>query len=199
MSEPTPLQIYQGKDYTGSAALASGSEIYQNYNTIDEQTPITSLSSNYSVKISWVLRDIDGNYSNVSTSDTITGSTLIKLRPVEDILIGAWTPSTGTNLYEVLDESTYDDADYITTTQTYPAEVKFGSATDPGVNANHTIYYRAKGTGTMEARLYQGTTLISTHTPTLTSEYQTFTWAISEAEAANITDYSDLRVRFIGS
>lgn len=127
------------------------------------------------------------------------GVTLVKVRPISDISAGAWTPSTGATLYGVLDESTYDDADYITTTSASSAEVKFAAANDPGVHTNHIIYYRAKGTGTLEARLYQGATLISTHNPTLTASFQTFTWSITSGEAANITDYTDLRVRFIGS
>jgi hypothetical protein len=133
--------------------------------------------------------------------ETSGGATLttIFVRPISDISAGAWTPSTGTTLYGVLDESTYDDADYITTTSASSAEVKFSAANDPVVHTNHTIYYRAKGTGTLEARLYQGATLISTHNPTLTASFQTFTWNITSGEAANITDYTDLRVRFIGS
>jgi hypothetical protein len=131
---------------------------------------------------------------------SVEGPVLITIRPTSDITTGAWTPSAGGTLYGVLDEVTYDDVDYISTTSASTAEVKFEAANAPSVDTNHTIYYRAKGTsGALEVRLYQGTTLIATHNPSLTGSYQTFTWNLTEGEAGSITDYSDLRVRFIGS
>lgn len=125
--------------------------------------------------------------------------TLTTISPVSDITVGAWTSSLGGALYAAIDENPHSDTDYINTTSASTAEVKFAVPNTPEINTYHTIKYRAKGEGTLETRLYQGTTLIATHNPTLTGSFQTFTWNLSEGEAASITNYSDLRVRFIGS
>jgi hypothetical protein len=60
---------------------------------------------------------------------------------------------------------------------------------------------RAKRTSTkttyLTFYLYQGTTLIaSSGQKTLTSTWTEYTYTLSEAEVANITDYTALRVRF---
>lgn len=127
-------------------------------------------------------------------------TTVQLLRPASDISAGAWTPSTGTTLYGVIDESTPDDNDYMLTTTNSTAEIKFSPGSTPSAG-DITIRYRAKnnGTGALTAYLYQGATLKATHNPTLTSSYQTFTWTLTSGEASSITDFTDLRVRFTSS
>lgn len=122
------------------------------------------------------------------------------LKPSQDMSSGAWTPSTGANLYSVLDESTYDDNDYISTTSASTAEIKLSAGSIPEAGS-FSIRYRAKynTSGNLTAELYQGTTLIATHSPPLTPFYQTFIWTLSLAETNSITDYTDLRIKFISS
>jgi hypothetical protein len=125
-------------------------------------------------------------------------TTTQKLRPTSDISAGSWTPSTGTTLYGVLDEVSVDDADYVTTSTSSTFEVRFDVGGDPVSSIDHIIRYRAKGVS-LTAYLYQNTTLIATHSPSITSSFQTFTWTLSAGEADSITDYSNLRIRFTGS
>lgn len=84
---------------------------------------------------------------------------------------------------------------------TYVSEVKFGSLTDPTVNTAHNLKVRSRrytgsfGNQTINVSLYQGTTLIYSSAVTATSSYANTTLTLSEAEAANITDYTNLRIR----
>lgn len=126
-------------------------------------------------------------------------ATVQLLRPTSDISAGAWTPSSGSDLYAMLDETTFNDADYIQTTSASTSEVKFGTGLDPNSSTGHTIRYRAKGTGTLTVTLREGATLIATHTPTLTTSFQTFSFTLSGGEADSITNYGDLRLRFVSS
>jgi len=129
----------------------------------------------------------------------LSGAVVQLIRPTSDISSGAWTPSTGSDLFSMLDETVADDNDYIVTTSTSTAEVGLSSASDPAVSTGHIIRYRAKGTGTLTVKLMQGATTIATHVPTLTTSFQTFTFTLSGAEADSITDYSNLRLQFVSS
>lgn len=123
-----------------------------------------------------------------------------KLRPTSDISAGSWTPSTGATLYGVIDETTANDTDYISTTTSSTCEVRFEAGGDPVSSVGHIIRFRAKALTSLTAYLYQNTTLISTFVATGISNtvYQDFTWTLSESEANSITDYTNLRVRFTG-
>lgn len=138
-------------------------------------------------------------FKPVTRTIALSGAVVQLLRPDGDISSGAWLPSTGSDLYAMLDETTADDGDYIYTTSASTAEVSLTNAGDPAVSTGHIIRYRAKGTGTLTVKLMQGTTTIATHVPTLTTSFQTFTFTLSGAEADSITDYSNLRLQFVSS
>lgn len=150
-------------------------------------------------------------YSDSSSASMVTptGWSFIKsvsvqlIRTGTDISAGSWTPSTGSDLYAMLDETIPpNDTDYISVPSgSSTAEVKLTTGSDPSSSIGHTIRYRAKnnGSGSLTVYLYQGATLIATHNPTLTDYYQTYIWTISGAEADSITDYTDLRLRFTSS
>lgn len=124
------------------------------------------------------------------------------LPPIADISVGAWSPSVGTTLFGVIDESPYDDSDYISTSSVTTCEVSFtNSAGDPNLDTDHIIRFRARnsGSGSMIVYLYEGTTQIASYVPVLTSGFQTYTWTLSNAEAASITNYGNLRIRFAAS
>ena len=93
-------------------------------------------------------------------------------------------------------------------------EFHLDDPTDPVVHTGHTVRYRwatvdggvLSGSGsavTQTYNLYQGTTLISTGTgnthSTNSATFSAASFTISEAEAGNITEYSDLRVRIVAS
>jgi hypothetical protein len=89
-------------------------------------------------------------------------------------------------------------------TQTSVAEVSLGAAATPTVNTDHTIRVRARVTSgigaTLRAALYEGANNRSgdLETPVLTTSLADYALSIPEASAANITDYSNLGIRFWG-
>lgn len=90
-----------------------------------------------------------------------------------------------------------------TPTQTSVAEVSLASVTDPADNTSHSLHVRARvtsGTGRMRMALYEGANNRSgdLESGDLTTSLADYSLPISEANAANITDYSDLSVRFWG-
>jgi hypothetical protein len=87
-------------------------------------------------------------------------------------------------------------------------EVRLSDATDPAVHTGHTFRYRIVSLdGTTPsvsaavyctASLYQGSTLIKADTQkTTTDSWVTYTLTLAESEADDITDYTDLRLRFV--
>jgi hypothetical protein len=130
----------------------------------------------------------------------VSAVTLTYLRPSADISTGSWTPSTGTTLYETLDEVSASDADYIQTSTASSCEIRLAAGATPSNRDNHTIRYRIlAGSGTLTAVLKCGSTTIKSWNHALTGAAQDFSQALSNAEATNITDYSDLRVTFTSS
>lgn len=114
-------------------------------------------------------------------------------RPDADISDGPWTPSTGADLFAVLDESTTDDGDYILTSANGTAEIGLQTVDTPAAGAQ-TLTYRAYGTPdkALTVGLYQGATLVEQWTTdpvaaAVTEYVRTLT--------TGITDGSDLRVR----
>lgn len=83
------------------------------------------------------------------------------LVPDADITDGAWTPSTGSDLYAVLDETPASDTDYIVTSSNSECEIGLQNGTTPDAGAQ-TFRYRALGSAAkaLVAGIYDGTTLI---------------------------------------
>jgi hypothetical protein len=125
-------------------------------------------------------------------------------RPSSDVTAGAWSPSTGTTLWSVLDEAARSDADYIASgaNQLTLCEVGLSSLIDPQSSTGHVVRYTYLRTitnknYTLLVRLMQGTTTIAswTHANPGTS----FTLAeqtLTAQQADAITDYGDLRLQF---
>jgi len=126
---------------------------------------------------------------------------LTRLRPNADTTVGAWTPSTGSTLFGVIDEAVADDADYITTASATTGKVKVEVSTDPADDTNHSVSIRARATsGTLTVSLVQGhpsETLIKAWTPSLTASFAAYVLTMTSGEAAGITDYSDLYLKFV--
>lgn len=122
--------------------------------------------------------------------------------PASDITVASWISSLGGALYAAIDEpTTPDDTDYIyTNTPGVVAEVALGSLTDPLSSTGHVLRIRARS---KEARsgtwyLIQGASVIASWTDTLIAGDVTYTHTLSGAEADSITNYADLRARFVG-
>jgi hypothetical protein len=127
-------------------------------------------------------------------------------RPSSDISVGTWTP---TPLYQQIDEVTPSDADYIQSALN-PAndtcEVKLSAVEDPQGNTGHKVRYRYKKDASggnqvdLTVKLMCAAVEIAswTHTDipeTITPAEQTLTGPQADA----ITDYSNLRLRFIAN
>jgi hypothetical protein len=118
-------------------------------------------------------------------------------RPNADITDGAWTPSTGVDLYAVIDEETASDTDYIVTSAASTCQIGLSPVTDPATSSGQALKYRAQSStsSTLIARLKQGSTTIATAThPNVPSSWTDYTMNLSAAECDAITNYADLRV-----
>ena len=122
------------------------------------------------------------------------------LRPSSDINTG-WACSTGSARYALIDEEEANDSDYIdTSTLNQTQECKLSAGNTPNVRTGHSIKFRGRQTTVttgINIVLLQGTTTIKTQSQSFTSSYATYTVNLTEAEANNITNYTDLRLRFI--
>lgn len=123
------------------------------------------------------------------------------LAPVSDVAAGSWLPSTGSDLYAMLDETSYSDTDYIYTTSATTATLGIASGGDPAVSTGHILRYRLlAGSGKIAVTLKQSSTTIASWGPhTLTGAAQDFAQTLTAGEADSITDYSALRVEFTSS
>lgn len=94
-----------------------------------------------------------------------------------------------------------DDNHYVEMVSGGYTEVKFSALVDPDDDTGHTISYRACYTSgasaaTVQAEVRQGSTVIATFSDNVSGDWAGYTHTLAEAEAALITDYADLRVRF---
>jgi len=132
-------------------------------------------------------------------------------RPDGDVSTGSWTDDSAgfENLYQAIDESgTADDTDYI-----YSIEQESGSpdtatftlsnVTDPSGSTLHKVTYRAKGDGgegdvpTLTVVLLDGSTSIASWTnSSVATSFTDYTNTLTATEANNISDYTDLKLRF---
>lgn len=112
---------------------------------------------------------------------------------------------SGTAYHTRIDETSVDYTDYVSFSGgsgTRTIEVGLSSVTDPLVHTGHVLRYHygrsASVSLDMTFSLYQGTTLIaSTGSFVVTGDQLSGTLTLTEAEAATITNYADLRIRVV--
>lgn len=127
--------------------------------------------------------------------------------PISTTTVDNWNGnSNGSNLHLDISETialTDDATSYISIESTLlgqcTCKVKLGSLNDPIVHTGHILRVRhrkgnALGNDFFDISLYQDNTLIRTESITTSGTYQTSTITLLEAEAANITNYTDLYV-----
>lgn len=119
-----------------------------------------------------------------------------KLAPVSDVAAGSWLPSSGSDLYAMVDETAYSDTDYIYATSATTCTLALTSGSDPSSSSGHILRYRLlAGSGTIAVALKQGSTTIASWGPhSLTGSAQDFAQTLTGTQADSITDYSALRV-----
>lgn len=128
-------------------------------------------------------------------------------RPATDITDGTWTTDTGsTALATAIDETSANDSDYIQSAidpANDTVEIALGPITDPGSSAGHVFRYRIGKTGTdpldMTVSLRQGasTEIASWVHTNVSSTITTITQTLTGPQADAITNYADLRLRFV--
>ena len=136
--------------------------------------------------------------------------------PTQDISANGWQPFvngvlSGQPLYDMVNEASADDSDYIQSPAdpvgTEVCELKLGPVEDPLIHTGHAIQFRYKKGGVASNRinltvqLYQGTSTKVTEAVLndIGTGWVTGALNLTTTEAANITDYTDLRVRFIAA
>jgi hypothetical protein len=123
-------------------------------------------------------------------------------RPTSDITT-QWTPSTGTDHFALIDETTANDADYIYATAAGQTdEVKLASMSAPQAGTDLLINYKVAGivgsaSVTMSLRQGSGGTLIATDTAKTSDN--TYQLVVPAATWASVTDWTDLRLRFVSA
>jgi len=127
--------------------------------------------------------------------------------PVSDVAANGWQSSLGGALYAAIDETMPDGSDYIyspdnPTTQEF--EVMLGPLVDPGVDGDFTLSYLLRAIGldtTFTMSLYDGATQIKqwTESVAVADGEVLLNHTLTSAEAANISNFSDLRLRGVAS
>lgn len=123
-------------------------------------------------------------------------------RPASDITT-QWSTSSGSTHYTLIDETVADDTDYIVATAAGQTdEVKLQSMTPPQVGTNLVINYKVTaidGAATVTVSLRQGSAGTLIKTDTAKSVNGTYALTVAPADWAAVTDWSDLRLRFVSA
>lgn len=156
-----------------------------------------------------------GLYSNSGASGGITASELLiendvaitytYSRPSSDVTT-QWTPSSGTLHYALINETTYDDANYIYATATAQTdEVGLQAMSVPTAGTSVLVNYRVQGitgSGSVTVSLYSGATLVKTDTTRTANNtspaYYTMTVTAAEWGAVAV-NWSNMRLRFVSA
>jgi hypothetical protein len=194
---PSNVQIVAGQQFSGAAASWAGNAAWTGSGQYLEATGLSASTEYDSAAVIY-----DGTtYSNVvqvsGTWTTLSGAVLRFARPSSDLSAGAWTPSTASDLYAMLDETTASDTDYIETTTASTCEVALNAVTDPATSSGQVVTIRAQSANgnDLVATLKQGATTIATRTFTsLGASLADYTITLTGAECDAITDYADLSV-----
>ena len=126
-------------------------------------------------------------------------------RPASDVS-GNWTPSSGSDSFEMINEVAPDDSDFIRSPENPTSnaeEVLMSSVVTPDVDDNHVIHYRYRKEPAdgppidLTVTLLDGVTTIATFTHTnISGVVRMAHQPLTLAEAANIANYANLRLRF---
>lgn len=121
-------------------------------------------------------------------------------RPDSDLVTGGWGAPVYSKVNEVTPDATYAIGP---NKSDGTCELSLSSVIDPASSGGHVLRCRAYIVGTFPTginlyfQLLQGTTLIKQWTPTLTTSGADYTYTLTSGEADSITNYADLRVKFV--
>lgn len=128
-------------------------------------------------------------------SSWISDASLQYSYPESDHTDGLWLPSSGSDLYAMLDENPASDSDYIYTNSPSTFRVKLQSIASPGVG-DVTVSYRvwSLGTNNITIRLIEGssTVIASWSHNGLSSTPTLFNQVLSSGEKSSVGDWANL-------
>ena len=124
-------------------------------------------------------------------------------RPNSDVTT-QWTPSTAGPHYSLINETTYDDANYIyATAASQTDEVGLQAMSTPTAGTNVLINYRVQGItggGKVTVSLYTGTTLVKADVTKTANSVTTEQMVVTSAEWGAVSvNWSNMRLRFVSS
>jgi hypothetical protein len=195
-SDETGFKVQYAPSPYSSWTAFSGSPTAANATTLASGNVLTPGTS-YKIRVASTNAAGDSAYVE---SGVFTTTPLTFLRPIADTSNGAWTASSGSDRYAMIDESSTNDADYITVSTASTYKTRLTTVSDPGVDTDHSVVVRAKGDGSSQLTiaLVQGDpteTAIASTTVTPTVGYADYTLTVTSGQAANITDYSLLYLK----
>ena len=135
-------------------------------------------------------------------------------RPDADVSDGDWLnqDDSNSNLYASIDEASHSDSDYIKAEDPgygiptdMPVTIGLSDINEPDGNADHKIKYRAtenSGSNAVQltVQLLEGSTSRKSVTnSSIGGSFAEYTINLSEAEANNISDYTNLKLKFTAS
>lgn len=125
------------------------------------------------------------------------------LVPNSDIVITNWKDQTGgtSNLYTVIDETTYNDSDYIYVIPSGYSYAEFGLSNPGGVVGSGSVsirwrMYDATFSGlSLGVQLVQGSGIIASTNRIIPTSIREYSYTLSNEEVESITDWDDLRLK----
>jgi hypothetical protein len=148
-----------------------------------------------------------------TASVEVFGSAIVsipqKARPDSDVSLGYWTDEGDgtTDIYQSIDEASPNDADYIKSSfkpSNDTSEYGLSNIVDPQVGSGHIVRYRYHKNNAggnqinLTVKMMQGSTEIASWThPDIGENPATAEKTLTQEQADSITDYADLRLRFI--
>ena len=195
-SDETGFKVQYAPSPYSSWTAFSGSPAAANATTLASGNVLTPGTS-YKIRVASTNANGDSAYVE---SGVFTTTALTFLRPIADTSNGAWTASSGSDRFAMIDESSTNDSDYITVSSASTYKTRLTTVSDPGVDTDHSVVVRAKGDGSSQLTiaLVQGDpseTAIASTTVTPTVSYANYTLTVTSGQAANITDYSLLYLK----
>lgn len=120
-----------------------------------------------------------------------------RVLPASDVANSGWTTAP---LFSKVNEATPSDAEFISGPNGAVCTIALGTLTDPGLDVGFVVRYRVRrqdaASASLLVELMQGATVVASKTETITGTlFAAGTLAVTEAQAATITNFADLRLR----
>lgn len=210
-----PDWAYLGNYYDpGSQQLDSGTIYLDSFAIYDTERPFISDSTAAYLKGQETANSsIEAWLKGSSTSSDNTSAFLEgygeRLHPDGDVSkTGLWKrdDNSTTNLYLAIDEYPYNDSDYVWYDNTVEGryfEVSLENPDNPTIGSGDVIiYWRARRragteTATIKVELREGATIRASDSQTITDSDTEYSYTLTSGEKASITNWNDLRLRFI--